>query len=92
MPAFVPLGRYKITYLDGRTEEVRSNFAGIMELEADKPEEDVPYGTALAYGIWIFLGRPGDDVKDWAVDVYKIEPVDDDKPAPDPTVPVVGVA
>lgn len=91
MPAFVPLGKYRITYLDGRVEEVRSNFAAIMDLEAELPNASTPDGTVLCHGAWIFAGRPKNDLKAWAADVYRIEPVTDESlEGTDPTPPAVG--
>jgi hypothetical protein len=91
VPSFVPLGRYKVTYLDGREEEVRSNFADIMRLEADLPSKDTPDGTSLAHGVWLYLGKPKGDIMAWAGDVHRIEPLGDEpEPEPDPTPPAAG--
>lgn len=91
MPSFIPLGKYKVTYLDGRVEDARSNFAAIMDLEAELPNVNAPDGTVLAHGIWIFLGRPKNDLRAWAADVYRIEPVaDPTETTEDPTPPAVG--
>lgn len=91
MPSFVPLGRYKVTYLDGREEEVRSNFAAIMELEAALPSATAPDGTVLCHGVWLFAGKPKNDLAAWAGDVYRIEPVrEDEETGADPTPPVAG--
>ena len=88
MPAYIPLGRFKVTYLDGRTEEARSNFGAIMDLEADLPE--APDGTVLAHGVWLYLGRPQGDVHDWAATVFLIEPLPAEVDDTTPTLPVVG--
>lgn len=90
MPSLVPLGRYKIEYLDGTTEEVRSNFGAIMELEELLPGDDTPSATTLLTGIWLFLGKPDGDPRQWANNVVDVAPVE---PEPtDPSPPKAGGA
>lgn len=90
MPAFVPLGRYKITYLDGRTVEAVSNFGAIMELESERPESDGPRGTTLTHAVWLYLDKPDADLRTWANSVHLIEPIEDTD-AVDPSPPVAAV-
>lgn len=90
MTTALPLGRFRVTYADGETEEVHSNFWGVMKIEQEFPQADAPFGTVLAFGIFEYLGRPGDDLEAWAKTVTMIEPVSD-KTA-DPTPPIAGVA
>lgn len=90
MPSLVPLGRYKVEYADGNVEEVRSNFGAIMELEELLPGDDTPSATTLLTGIWLFLGKPKDDPKEWARDVVDVTPIE--PPAADPSPPKAGAA
>lgn len=90
MPNYVPLGRFKVTYLDGRVEEVRSNFAAIMDLEAELPEAATPDGTVLARGVWLYLDRPQGDLRKWAAGVWLIEPMPIEAGEADPSPPVAG--
>ena len=91
MPSFIPLGKYRIEYLDGETEEIRSNFGAIMELEAELPDKDTPDGTVLLYGMWLYKGRPEGDPKEWGRNIFNITPVTDDaKSDTDPSPPPAG--
>ena len=84
MPSLVPLGRYRITFEDGSTEEVQSNFGAIMELERILPGDDTPPATTLATGIWLYMGKPADDCEKWAGTVLNIEPLENEDADPSP--------
>lgn len=89
---YVPLGEFDITYIDGEPEVARSNFGAIMELEAEYAEtavEKVPQGTVLTKAVWLYLGRPKDNLDVWARNVHMIEPKVNGQKV-DPSLPAVG--
>lgn len=88
MPGLIPLGRYKVEYVNGETVEVLSNFGAIMELERLLPGDDSPNATTLVTGIWLFLGKPDDDPEKWACNVHQITPMEPE--ARDPSGPEAG--
>jgi hypothetical protein len=74
---YVPLGEFDITYLDGEPEVARSNFGAIMELEGTYAKVDndkVPAATVLVRAMWLYLGRPKENLEVWAANVHNIEP------------------
>ena len=98
MSGFMPIGDFRVTYRDGSSVVVASNFAGLVEIERRWPGRDeVPAITALAIATWHYLDCPG-ELDEWMKTVHLIEGVDltepaegDDEPAV-PTEPAVGVA
>lgn len=89
MPSLIPLGRFKVEYMNGEIEEVRSNFGAVMELEKELPEADTPGGTSLLYGIWLYKGRPLDDPIEFGRTVYNITPIETNGET-DPSKPEAG--
>lgn len=90
----VPLGHFKVTYMDGVSEVAKSNFGGIIEVERKFGTDADGYATVLAFGVWCYLGHPGDDFESWAGGVHWIEPTEEPgaKPAMVPSEPVAGAA
>lgn len=90
MLEYVPLGEFKVTYLDGETQIARANFGAIMELEAAYiGDGKVPQATVLVRAMWLYLDRPKDSLEAWAATVHNIEPHKVDV-GTDPSPPAVG--
>jgi hypothetical protein len=92
MLAYVPVGEFDVTFLDGESAIARSNFGAIMELEAeyaDIPDDKVAGGTLLAKAAWVYLGRPKDSLEAWAATVHRIAPRENGVSA-DPSPPTAG--
>jgi hypothetical protein len=97
MGGYMPVGRYKVVYVDEHTEECKSNFLGLVEVERRWPDGDkTPYISATAFAVYHYLGCPGEDFDKWLATVYNIEVADEDE-ATDadtevPTEPAAGAA
>jgi hypothetical protein len=90
--AFAPIGEYRVVYVDGTNETVKSNFRGLAEVEArwPNPNGDFPVMTALICAIWWYLDCP-DDFETFQRRVHEIEQINaapKDADAVDPTAPV----
>lgn len=93
MPGFMPIGEFKVVYVDGHTEECMSNFLGLVEIERRWPgQETAPGVTAVAVAVFYYLGCPGDDLDKWMATVHNIEPITEDAAQEVPTSPAVGAA
>lgn len=93
----MPIGDFKVTYVDGHTEEARSNFLGLVEIERRWPgDDDAPGVQAVAVAVWFYLGCPGGDLDEWMATVHNVEPVAEPVPVDGepavPTEPAVGAA
>jgi hypothetical protein len=93
MAGFMPIGEFRVVYVDGHTEECVSNFLGLVEIERRWPgEETAPGVTAVAVAVFYYLGCPGDDLDKWLATVHNVEPIDKDAKTDVPTSPAVGAA
>lgn len=74
MAGFMPVGDFTVTYTDGSTEEAKSNFLGLVEIERRWPgKEDAPGVQAIGVAVWYYLGCPGEDFDKWLSKVHMIE-------------------
>jgi hypothetical protein len=97
MSRFMPIGDFKVVYVDGTTEECKSNFLGLVEIERRWPnEENAPGVTATAIAVFYYLGCPGQDFDKWLAKVHNIEPADKQDAEVEledvPTEPAAGAA
>jgi hypothetical protein len=101
MAGMMPIGDFRVTYIDGTSEDAASNFLGLVEVERRWPgQEQAPGITALATATWFYLGCPDDDLDKWLSRVHLIERLPDaqDEEESDededegPTTPAVGAA
>lgn len=98
----MPVGDFTVTYTDGSTEDVQSNFRGLVEIERRWPgQENVPAVEAIGIAVWHYLGCPGESLDDWLGRVHLIEDAEElarrtkvtELPEPEvPTEPAVGAA
>lgn len=90
---FMPIGEFRVIYTDGHTEDAKSNFLGLCEIERRWPgQEEAPGVQAVTVAVWYYLGCPDDNLDAWAATVHNIEPVEDPAETEVPTPPAVGVA
>jgi hypothetical protein len=73
MQGFMPIGDYKVTYVDGRVESTTSNFLGLAEIERRWPGDQVPGVQAIATAVWFYLGCPGENLDAWMATVHLVE-------------------
>lgn len=97
MAGYMPIGKFKVVYVDEHTEECKSNFRGLVEIERRWPDSDAPGVSATALAVFFYLGCPGEDFDKWLGTVYNIEPADVPADAKDemtevPTEPAPGLA
>jgi hypothetical protein len=91
MSGFMPIGDYKVTYTDGSSEVVTSNFLGICEVERRYPNGEIPGVNAMGLAVWYYLDCPGGDLDAWLKTVHMIEQATDSTEAPEvPTDPAPG--
>lgn len=95
MAGFMPIGDFKVTYVNGETAVATSNFRGLVEIERRWPAgSDAPGIEAIGVATWFYLGCPGEDFDTWLETVHLIEPSTDENvtDTADPTVPAAGAA
>lgn len=94
MAGFMPIGDFKVTYVNGETATAVSNFRGLVEIERRWPgAQDAPGIEAIGVAVWHYLGCPG-DFDEWLEQVHVIEPVTEETTvdAMDPTQAAPGAA
>jgi|1186.fasta_scaffold615493_2 hypothetical protein len=89
--SFMPIGDFKVTYVDGGTEVVQSNFRGLVEVERKWPGDTIPGVEAMGFAVWHYLGCP-DEFDTWLDTVHLIEKAttEGEVQPGDPTPPAVG--
>jgi hypothetical protein len=76
MAGFMPIGDFRVVYVDGHTEECTSNFLGLCEIERRWPDADTAPGVqAVAVAVWYYLGCPDENLDKWMATVHNVEPV-----------------
>jgi hypothetical protein len=90
----MPIGDFKVTYVNGETVVATSNFLGLCEIERRWPGQDnAPGVQAIGVAIWFYLGCPDGDLDSWLATVHNVEPVETEQPVQEvPTVPAAGAA
>jgi hypothetical protein len=91
MAGYMPIGDFKIVYVDGSSEVAQSNFRGIVEVERKWPGDTVPGVEAISLAVWYYLGCP-DGFDEWLGRVHNIEPATTagEVDPEDPPLPAVG--
>lgn len=90
----MPIGDFKVTYVNGETATAKSNFLGLVEIERRWPgDENTPGIQAIGVAMFYYLGCPGGDLDAWLATVHTVEPLESDtEEAEVPTEPAVGAA
>jgi hypothetical protein len=81
MQGFMPIGDYVVTYTNGETVTVTSNFLGLVEIERRWPGDEMPGVQAIATAVWFYLGCPGENLDAWLATVHLIGPADEEEVA-----------
>lgn len=92
MSGFMPIGDYKVTYMDGETVVAKSNFLGLVEIERRWPGDEMPGIQAISTAVWFYLDCPGDDFDSWLKTVHLIGPAEEETAQEVPTQAVPGAA
>lgn len=93
MAGFMPIGDFKVTYVNGETVTATSNFLGLVEIERRWPgQENAPGVQAIGVAIWYYLDCPGENLDAWLATVHNVERIDDEAAVEVPTEPAAGAA